>query len=187
MSNRLTREPECCAFAERPRHRKHRRKLVNFGGSLPLIVPLHYLSKSYSTQVIDYKHVERVKGIEPSFIAVPFCNTFQQKERYASKQLFTIVQTYYIIPRFTRWDILVKDARGRSPFWYAVYRCADGIERRKSTKCAGKVAAREILRGLEAAELLGASGSAVEEQFRALIRETVARVTWPQDGGSHRP
>ena len=75
---------------------------------------------------------------------------------------------------------LVKDARGRSPFWYAVYRCADGIERRKSTKCTGKVAAREILRGLEAAELLGASGSAVEEQFRALIRETVARVTGRQ-------
>jgi hypothetical protein len=72
---------------------------------------------------------------------------------------------------------LVKDARQRSPFWYAVYRCADGIERRKSTKCTGKVSAREILRGLEAAELLGSSGSAVEEQFRALIRETVARVT----------
>ena len=72
---------------------------------------------------------------------------------------------------------LVKDARQRSPYWYAVYKCADGIERRKSTKCTGKVAARETLRGLEAAELLGASGSAVEEQFRALIRETVARVT----------
>ena len=39
------------------------------------------------------------------------------------------------------------------------------------------MAAREILRGLEAAELLGASGNAVEEQFRALVRETVARVT----------
>jgi integrase len=72
---------------------------------------------------------------------------------------------------------LVKDARGRSPFWYAVYRCADGIERRKSTKCTGKAAAREILRGLESAELLGATGHAVEEQFRALIRETMARVT----------
>src|SRR6478736_499441 len=72
---------------------------------------------------------------------------------------------------------LVKDARRRSPFWYAVFKGADGIERRKSTKCTGKVAAREILRGLEAAELLGASGSAVEEQFRTLIRETVARVT----------
>ena len=72
---------------------------------------------------------------------------------------------------------LIRDSRGRSPFWYAVYRGADGIERRRSTKCRGKAAAREILRGLEAAELLGASGHAVEEQFRALIRETVARVT----------
>ena len=72
---------------------------------------------------------------------------------------------------------LIKDSLGRSPFWYAVYKGADGIERRRSTKCTGKAAAREILRGLEAAELLGATGHAVEEQFRALIRETVARVT----------
>ena len=72
---------------------------------------------------------------------------------------------------------LVKDARGRSPYWYAVWQGADGIERRRSTKCRGKVAAREILRGLEAAELPGASGNAVEDQFRALIRETVARTT----------
>ena len=42
------------------------------------------------------------------------------------------------------------------PFWYAVYKCTDGIERRKSTKCTGMAAAREILRGLEAAEMLGA-------------------------------
>ena len=72
---------------------------------------------------------------------------------------------------------LIKDSLRRSPFWYAVYKGSDGIERRRSTKCTGKAAAREILRGLEAAELLGATGHAVEEQFRALIRETVARVT----------
>ena len=72
---------------------------------------------------------------------------------------------------------LVKDALGRSPFWYAIYRGADGIKRRKSTKCTNKVAAREILRGLEAAELLGASASATEEQFRNLVREITARVT----------
>jgi integrase/recombinase XerD len=72
---------------------------------------------------------------------------------------------------------LVRDARNRSPFWYAVFKGSDGIERRRSTKCANKAAAREILRGLEAAELLGATGHAVEEQFRVLMRETVARVT----------
>jgi integrase len=72
---------------------------------------------------------------------------------------------------------LVRDARNRSPFWYAVYRCADGVERRKSTKCSNKTAAREILRGLEAAELLVSTGNAVDDQFRALIRDTVARAT----------
>jgi len=71
---------------------------------------------------------------------------------------------------------LVKDSLGRSPFWYAVYRTADGVERRKSTKCTSKVAAREILHGLEAAELLGASQNATIEQFRSLIQETAARV-----------
>ena len=38
---------------------------MNFGKVSPLIFPLHYLSKSYLTQVIDYKHVELVKEIEP--------------------------------------------------------------------------------------------------------------------------
>jgi integrase len=72
---------------------------------------------------------------------------------------------------------LVKDSKGRSPYWYAVWRCADGIERRRSTKCVGKVAAREILRGLEAAELLGATQNASEEQFRSLVREIAERTT----------
>ena len=64
MSNSLTREPECCAFAARPRHRKHRRKLVTSGEVSPLIFPLHYIGKSYVTQVIEYKRLDRVKGIE---------------------------------------------------------------------------------------------------------------------------
>jgi hypothetical protein len=53
----------------------------------------------------------------------------------------------------------------------------DGVERRRSTKCIHEAAAREILHGLEAAELLGARAGAVAQQFRALIREAVARVT----------
>ena len=72
---------------------------------------------------------------------------------------------------------LVKDSKKRSPYWYAVWRCADGIERRRSTKCVGKVAAREILRGLEAAELLGATQNASEEQFRSLVRQIAERTT----------
>ena len=72
---------------------------------------------------------------------------------------------------------LIKDSQKRSPFWYAVFKGADGVERRRSTKCVNKVAAREILRGLEAAELLGATGNATEEQFRSLVREIAGRVT----------
>jgi integrase len=53
----------------------------------------------------------------------------------------------------------------------------DGVERLRSTKCIHEAAAREILHGLEAAELLGARAGAVAQQFRALIREAVARVT----------
>ncbi|HEY2123356.1 MAG TPA: tyrosine-type recombinase/integrase [Chthoniobacterales bacterium] len=72
---------------------------------------------------------------------------------------------------------LVKDALGRSPYWIAVYKGADGRQRRKSTKAREKHVAREILRGLEAAEFLGATQSATEEQFRHLIREVASRTT----------
>jgi integrase len=85
------------------------------------------------------------------------------------------VESDEIIPAFM--GFLVKDARGRSPYWYAIYQGADGIRRRKSTKSTNKVAAREILRDLEAAELLGATTGATEEQFRNLVREISARVT----------
>jgi integrase len=72
---------------------------------------------------------------------------------------------------------LLRDKNGRSPYWYAVWRCADGVQRRRTTKCTNKIAAREILRGLEAAELLGATQNATEEQFRLLVGEIAARTT----------
>ncbi|MBV8967877.1 MAG: phage integrase SAM-like domain-containing protein, partial [Verrucomicrobia bacterium] len=72
---------------------------------------------------------------------------------------------------------LVKDSWGRSPYWYAVYQNADGIERRKSTKCTDKRAARLFLQGLEAAELLGVTQGVTEEQFRSLMLETISRIT----------
>jgi hypothetical protein len=72
---------------------------------------------------------------------------------------------------------LIKDSLKRSPYWIAVYKNADGIQRRKSTKCTDKLRAREFLRGLEAAEFLGATRSATEEQFRHLIREIATRMT----------
>ena len=72
---------------------------------------------------------------------------------------------------------LVKDALGRSPYWIAVYKGTDGRQRRTITKAREKRVAREILRGLEAAEFLGATQSATEEQFRHLIREVASRTT----------
>jgi integrase len=72
---------------------------------------------------------------------------------------------------------LIKDALGRSPYWIAAFNTTGGRQLRKSTKCRDKQQARIVLRGLEAAELLGASTSATEDQVRALIHETILRVT----------
>ena len=72
---------------------------------------------------------------------------------------------------------LIKDSLGRSPYWIAAYTTADGRQLRKSTKCRGKHQARAVLQGLEAAELLGATTSATEDQIRALMHDMIARVT----------
>ena len=135
-------------------------------------VVLYIAAKKWDMAAAVASHLVKVEPeneawwINLAYSPGPFCKAFQQKERDTSEQSLTVVETYDIIPVFTRWVIWSKMHAGEAPFWYAVYRCADGIERRKSTKCTGKVAAREILRGLEAAEALGASGNAVEEQFR---------------------
>jgi integrase len=72
---------------------------------------------------------------------------------------------------------LIKDALGRSPYWIAVFTTSEGRQLRKSTKCRDKRQARIVLQSLEAAELLGATSSATEDQIRALMRETIHRVT----------
>jgi integrase len=72
---------------------------------------------------------------------------------------------------------LTKDALQRSPFWIACFTTSDGRQLRKSTKCRDKRQARVVLQGLEAAELLGATSSATEDQIRALMHETIHRVT----------
>jgi integrase len=72
---------------------------------------------------------------------------------------------------------LIKDALGRSPYWIACYRLADGRQLRKSTKCRDKRQAQIVLQGLEAAELLGATSSATEDQIRSIMSETIFRVT----------
>jgi integrase len=71
---------------------------------------------------------------------------------------------------------LVKDALGRSKYWQAVF-FRNGRKIRKTTKCTDKRAARLVLQGFEAAELLAATPDVTEEQIRAVMRETIFRVT----------
>jgi integrase len=72
---------------------------------------------------------------------------------------------------------LVKDARGRSKFWYYCYRDASGRRLKKSTKETDRRKARIIGEGFEDAEDLAKRGNATEEQIRKVISETLARVT----------
>ena len=72
---------------------------------------------------------------------------------------------------------LVKDARGRSKFWYYCYRDADGRRLKKSTKETDRRKARIIGEGFEESEDLVKRGNATEEQIRKVISQTLARVT----------
>ena len=67
---------------------------------------------------------------------------------------------------------LVKDARGRSKFWYYCYRDASGRRLKKSTKETDRRKARIIGEGFEDAEDLAKRGNASEEQIRKVISET---------------
>jgi hypothetical protein len=72
---------------------------------------------------------------------------------------------------------LVKDARGRSKFWYYCYRDANGRRLKKSTKETDRRKARIIGEGFEESEDLVKRGNATEEQIRKVISQTLARVT----------
>jgi integrase/recombinase XerD len=75
---------------------------------------------------------------------------------------------------------LVKDALGRSPYWIACYKLADGRRRRKSTKCTDKRQARIVLHGFEEAELIGGSGAQpgpIEQQLRNAFDDVLFRFT----------
>jgi integrase len=71
---------------------------------------------------------------------------------------------------------LVKDARGRSQYWYYCYRDANGRRLKKSTKETDRRKARIIGEGFEEAEDLAKRGNATEEQIRKVISDTLARV-----------
>jgi hypothetical protein len=72
---------------------------------------------------------------------------------------------------------LVKDARGRSQFWYYAYRDANGRRLKKSTKETDRRKAKMIGEAFESAEDLAKHGNATEEQIRRVINDVLARVT----------
>jgi hypothetical protein len=72
---------------------------------------------------------------------------------------------------------LVKDARGRSPYWYCAYTTADKRRLKKSTKETDRRKAKIVCEGYEAAEDSVKRGTATEEQVRRIMNDVIARVT----------
>lgn len=72
---------------------------------------------------------------------------------------------------------LLKDTRGRSPFYYCQYQAADGRWLKKSTKQRDKTAAMEVCLRLEQAENAAKAGTFTEQTARKLLGEILERVT----------
>jgi integrase len=71
---------------------------------------------------------------------------------------------------------VVKDAFGRSPFWYAIYRDATGRQVRKSTKLTSKAKALEMARALQKASDEARRGTLTEVRARELLSELLQSV-----------
>src|SRR6187401_526829 len=72
---------------------------------------------------------------------------------------------------------VVKDARKRSPYWYACYTDATGRRLKKSTGQTIKAKAVEICRALQRAEMLGREQVLTEIKIRELLSEVLKNVT----------
>jgi integrase len=72
---------------------------------------------------------------------------------------------------------LVKDSRGRSPFWICCYTSADGKRLKKSTKQRDRKSAMEFCSALERAENAAKAGTFTEQTARKLLGEILERVT----------
>jgi integrase len=72
---------------------------------------------------------------------------------------------------------VAKDARGRSPFWYACYTSADGRRLKKSTGETAKSKALEIAIALQRAENMAHDRTLTEVRVRELLSETLQRIT----------
>ena len=71
---------------------------------------------------------------------------------------------------------VVKDSRGRSPFWVACYVDATGRRLKKSTKLTNKQKALEVALALDHGEHLARSGAFTEARLRELLEQTLERV-----------
>jgi integrase len=72
---------------------------------------------------------------------------------------------------------LLKDARGRSPFWICCYTSADGRRLKKSTKQTDRKKAWEVCLAVDRAEAQARSGTLTEARARELVGEIVQRTS----------
>jgi integrase len=72
---------------------------------------------------------------------------------------------------------VAKDARGRSPFWYACYTGPNGKRLKRSTRLTAKSKALEMARALEKAALEAKLGTLTEARARELIGEMLQSVS----------
>jgi integrase len=71
---------------------------------------------------------------------------------------------------------VVKDARGRSPFWYAVFRDATGRRLKKSTQLTSKSKALEVARTLDKAYAEARRRTLTESRVRELLSDVLQTV-----------
>jgi integrase len=71
---------------------------------------------------------------------------------------------------------IIKDYRGKSPYWIACYRGPDGRRLKKSTKLTAKSKALEIARALEKASVEARRGALTEARTRELLSEVLQAV-----------
>jgi integrase len=72
---------------------------------------------------------------------------------------------------------LLKDSKGRSPYWICSYRSADGRWLKKSTKQKDRRNALEVCLALERAENAAKQGTLTEQRAKELIGNVLERVT----------
>jgi integrase len=71
---------------------------------------------------------------------------------------------------------VVKDSKGRSPFWIACFVDSSGRRLKKSTKLTNKKKALEVALSLEHGEHLARTGAFTEARLRDLLEQTLERV-----------